>query len=183
MKINRRQLIKSTLINAAPLLLPLYSSAHGEENIPSAYSMIGTQFQVPDKILYAVALTESGIQFQKSIRPWPWTINVQGKGNYFASKKDALNAFNQFSKTTSSIDIGLMQINWRWHREKFRDFDSAISPVNNLKTGAAILSNCHKKSNDWWEAVGHYHSPGTDKQSKQRAEQYRNSVKAHWTTL
>ncbi len=89
------------------------------DTIPSGYYRIASQYQMPASVLYAAALTESGKTVKKGVfRPWPWTLNVAGKPQRFASRNAACRELNrQLARGIRSIDIGLMQINWRcdWH--------------------------------------------------------------------
>ena len=56
---------------------------------------------MPRHMLKAVAVTESG-RYMKSLDrdvPWPWTLNVKGKGYYFDTKEAALTALKKTSST------------------------------------------------------------------------------------
>ena len=39
-------------------------------------------FKIPENLLLSIALTESGRKVGNNFFPWPWSINVKGKG-YF----------------------------------------------------------------------------------------------------
>ncbi|MBL4783429.1 MAG: transglycosylase SLT domain-containing protein, partial [Porticoccaceae bacterium] len=80
-----------------------------------------------------------------------------------------------------AIDIGLMQISWRWQQQRFTDAEQALIPLQNLKAGAAILREQFENTQDWWQAVGRYHDPGQDPQSLKSAKHYRAKVRQHWT--
>ena len=75
-----------------------------------------------------------------------------------------------------SIDIGLMQVNWRYHRQSLENPQLALDPYHNLRVAAKILQDCHQSHQDWWDAVGCYHAPN----SPQRADRYRARVFEHW---
>ncbi len=45
---------------------------------------------VPMDVLYALTRTETGRRFKGKLQPWPWTVNMQGKGYWFATKSEAL---------------------------------------------------------------------------------------------
>jgi len=69
-------------------------------------------------------------------------------------------------KNTSSIDIGLMQINSRWLRqEPFRSLGyqqaHLMDPCTNVKVGAWVLANNFKVHGATWEAVGAYNAACT----------------------
>ena len=75
-----------------------------------------------------------------------------------------------------SIDIGLMQVNWRWHRDTLGDSWQALDPDHNLRVGAKILASCYRDHRDRWDAVGCYHAPN----NATFANRYRKNVAAHW---
>ncbi|HEC26058.1 MAG TPA: lytic transglycosylase domain-containing protein [Gammaproteobacteria bacterium] len=160
----------------------LSSSSWSEEQVPEGYRIIATERGVPSTMLYAVAMTESATQINDSnlYRPWPWTLNVAGKGYFFDSRIEAWQALKSWIRQgRRSIDIGLMQVNWRYHGKKLGTPWQALDPYHNLRVGADILNNCYQTRKDWWASVGCYHSPA----NKQRAERYRQRVAKHWRRM
>ena len=87
---------------------------------------------------------------------------------------------SQVIRREQSVGIGLMQVNWRWHRQRFATIDDSMVTIKNLRGGAAILYQQFEHTNDWWEAVGRYHDPGQDAESLDSAQRYRERVKQHW---
>jgi hypothetical protein len=165
------------LIVLAGLVFPRAGS--GDEAVPVGYRTIAAERGIPSTVLYAVALTESGKQVASAgaYRPWPWTLNVAGRGYFFDSRLaawQALIAWLQEGKR--SIDIGLMQVNWRYHQERLGTPWQALDPYHNLRVGAGILQGCYITRQDWWASVGCYHSPT----NLQRADQYRRRVVSRW---
>lgn len=160
------------------------TSWSGEQDspVPEGYRIIAKESGIPSAILYAVALTESATQITSSniYRPWPWTLNVGGQGYFFDSRIAAWQALKRWiSQDRRSIDIGLMQVNWRYHKQKLVTPWQALDPYHNLRVGAEILKNCYLDRNEWWESVGCYHSPA----NTQRAKRYRKRVTAHWRKI
>ncbi|MGH1441468.1 MAG: lytic transglycosylase domain-containing protein [Cellvibrionaceae bacterium] len=151
--------------------------------IPVAYKTVADQYHIPADILYAIALTESGYRFQSIYNPWPWTLNIEGKAYRFTTRKDTLAKLQEAVIRKQSVDIGLMQVNWRWHNTRFDDLSTSLNPIINLQTGAEILRDQYQRDNNWWAAVGRYHAPGKDKKSKVRAQQYRERVRKHWQRI
>lgn len=131
-------------------------------SIPPAYLKVAAEYGIPPRILYAVARTESGLMLTTgAIRPWPWTLNVEGQGQRFATRAQALQAIQaHLAAGKTSIDIGLMQVNWYWHREALKEPWTALDPYYNLRTGARILRDHYQQSGDWLTAIGRYHAPG-----------------------
>ena len=150
------------------------------ENVPVAYLIIAKSHQVPADILYAIALTESGTRYRGDAIPWPWALNIDGQSVFCESQQDAVYRVSQAIWHEQSVDIGLMQVNWRWHRQRFSTIDESLVPIKNLSAGAAILYEQFEHTNDWWEAVGRYHDPGQDAVSLDSAQRYRERVKQNW---
>ena len=155
-------------------------NASALESLPAAYHVVAKAYQVPVDILYAVALTESGRRYETSALPWPWALNIDGHSIYCQSKNEALLRIHQAVEQQKAIDIGLMQISWRWQQQRFTDAEQALIPLQNLKAGAAILREQFENTQDWWQAVGRYHDPGQDPQSLESAKHYRVKVRKRW---
>ncbi len=157
-------------------------SAWSNEPVPAAYRTLATESGIPYTLLYAVALTESGKQVASTqiVRPWPWTLNVAGQGYFYGSRLAAWQALTAWlEQGKRSIDIGLMQVNWRYHQERLGSPWQALDPYFNLRVGAAILRACYSIRQDWWASVGCYHSPA----NVERAERYRHRVTSQWQRL
>ena len=80
-------------------------------SVPEGYRTIAMEQGIPHTVLYAVALTESATQIDKGdlYRPWPWTLNVAGRGYFFDSRLEAWRALTGWLREGQrSIDIGLM---------------------------------------------------------------------------
>jgi hypothetical protein len=152
------------------------------ETVPSGYRAIAAEYEIPYTILYAIALAESGrsLNDNRMRLPWPWTLNVAGRGYYYSSREAAWNALNSFIvRGEQSIDIGLMQVSWKYHKDKLGNTWQALDPYHNLRVAAGILQGCFNKRRDWWASVGCYHSPA----NTARAQRYRLRVVVHWQRL
>jgi hypothetical protein len=117
---------------------------------------------IPAHLLKAIALTESGRRLKGGrmrVVPWPWTINVQGKGYFFPSKEKAIEATRRFqAQGIRSIDVGYMQINLHHHAKAFRSLEEAFDPVLNIRYGARFLKRLKAQKGHWHRAIAHYHS-------------------------
>jgi len=157
-------------------------SVSAETIIPSAYRRVADAHGIPAELFYAVALTESGkrIDAIDSVRPWPWTLNVHGDGRFYPSRAIAASAFRRaLAAGRTSVDVGLMQVNWRYHRAALGHVDRALDPYANLNVAAAILTVCYHRRGDWWAAIGCYHAPN----APGRAEHYSRRVRTIWRGL
>ncbi|MCY3769879.1 MAG: lytic transglycosylase domain-containing protein [Gammaproteobacteria bacterium] len=132
------------------------SVAHGE--VPAAYRRIAPQYDLPVVVLYAVALCESGRRIESGFRPWPWTLNINGEGQVFQDKQHAVQAAAEAIDRGSTVDLGIMQVNWHYHGHRFHGVSEALDPYANLKVGAAILREYARKHGSLWQGIGHYHS-------------------------
>ena len=161
----------------------LFSGASwSDETVPAGYRSIAAEHGIPHSVLYAVALTESGKQLgaMETIRPWPWTLNIAGQGYYFESRLEAWQALTaRLHKGQRSIDIGLMQVNWRYHQQRLGTPWQALDQYHNLRVGAAILQDCFKTRQDWWASVGCYHAPA----NAMRADRYCRRVVSRWQRI
>ena len=152
-----------------------------DEVVPEGYRAVANEVGIPHTVLYAVALSESGKPLDtKGFRPWPWTLNVAGQGYYFSSRTEAWQALQQLlGNGKTSIDIGLMQVNWRYHRSRLGSPWQALDPYHNLRVGARILQACLQQKGDCWSGVGCYHAPN----DPERANRYRDQVQSRWQRL
>ncbi len=166
----------------ALLLMGLTAPAGSAAVVPSGYQTVAAERAIPEAIFYAVALTESGraVEPEGIRRPWPWTLNVAGEGHFYATRREAWQALRDWlAQGKRSIDIGLMQINWRYHRQRLGDPWQALDPYHNLRVGAGILQDCYDTEHDWWASVGCYHAPG----NPARAARYRRRVETQWRRI
>ena len=150
--------------------------------IPSGYRQVAAEYGIPPAIFYSVALTESGrvLGDASQLHPWPWTLNIHGDARYFGGRRAAERALHAaLSDGEQSVDVGLMQVNWHYHRSRLQSPSAALDPNRNLRVAAGILQRCHTDRQDWWSAVGCYHAPA----DPARALAYRTRVRLHWRRL
>lgn len=158
------------------------SDVLAREAIPAAYRQVASQFGIPADLFYAMALAESGraVAHEAAQRPWPWTLNIAGEGRFFNSRVEAWRALDRsLGGGEQRVDVGLMQINWRYHRKLLKSSWLALEPYRNLQLAAGILADCYRDRQEWWASVGCYHAPGNDR----LARQYRERVVSHWRNL
>jgi len=162
--------------------LSLPSTGWSVDAVPTGYQIVAAERGLPATMLYAVALTESGHRVAATgmNRPWPWTLNVAGVGYHYPTRIKAWQALNRWlNQGTRSIDIGLMQVNWRYHYQRLGDPWQALDPYHNLRVGADILRDCYRTEGDWWASVGCYHAPG----NPEKADRYRRRVQSRWQQI
>jgi hypothetical protein len=133
-------------------------------------------YGIPQGLLAAIGLTESGRVVARQRTVWPWTVNAEGAGHFFASKEDAI-AFveEQQADGVTSIDVGCMQINLKHHPEAFVSLEDAFDPAINVDYGAEFLTSLKGEVRTWIKAVRRYHSA-----TPERGEAYGERVLANW---
>ncbi len=114
---------------------------------------------VPAKVLYAIALTETGRKSNGRVRPYPWAINREGKGHWFETREEALTfAQKSLLEGRKSFDVGCVQINYRWHGHAFPTLDDMFDPEWTATYAAQFLRTLYEERGDWSAAAGAYHS-------------------------
>lgn len=114
---------------------------------------------VPPAVLLAVTRVETGRVRDGRVEPWPWTVNVAGKGYWFdtAAAADTF-AARQAARGAGNFDVGCFQINHRWHGGAFPSMAAMLDPDTNALYAAKFLSRLHREFGNWEEAAGAYHS-------------------------
>lgn len=114
---------------------------------------------VPLDVMRAITRTETGRSLDGGFLPWPWTINMEGKGLWFDGPAEAVAyAEREHARGARSFDMGCFQINFRWHGEHFASLDEMMDPLANARYAARFLSELHAETGDWQKAAGRYHS-------------------------
>lgn len=134
--------------------------------------------RLPERMLEAVAVVETGRPDAASgaLRPWPWTINAEGQGFFFASKQQAIDAVRALqARGVRSIDVGCLQINLMFHPDAFAALDQAFDPSANARFAARFLNALHAANRDWPGAIAAYHS-----ETPAIGAEYRQLVLARW---
>ncbi len=114
---------------------------------------------VPLDVLKAIARVETGRTQNGALEPWPWTVNREGQGYWFASEVEAKSyVFDIFKSGVRSFDVGCFQINYRWHGKAFRSIDAMFDPDENATYAARFLAQLYAELGSWPAAAGAYHS-------------------------
>lgn len=139
------------------------------------------EYGIPKHLLSAIATTESGRYhdgLQLSI-PWPWTINAEGKGYVYDSKREAVAAARKMiARGVQSMDIGCMQVNIYHHPDAFKSLDEAFDPQRNIAYAAKFLHTLYQESGHWKTAASAYHS-----KTPAKGSQYVGRVYNSWEKL
>ncbi|MDU9006580.1 transglycosylase SLT domain-containing protein [Sedimentitalea todarodis] len=114
---------------------------------------------VPYDVLQAISRAETGRTAEGRLEPWPWTVNMEGTGKWFASEDEArAYVFRHFKRGARSFDVGCFQVNYKWHGAAFRSIDDMFDPVINADYAAKFLLELYDEFGSWSAAAGAYHS-------------------------
>ena len=133
---------------------------------------------IPQALLGAIGHVESGRKdpVTGAWGAWPWTINVEGQGAWFATKAEAIAAVDAArARGSRSIDVGCMQVNLMHHPDAFLNLDQAFDPAANTAYAARFLQRLYGQTGDWMKAAAWYHSA-----NPAEGEPYAAKVAAIW---
>lgn len=155
-------LVNGTFAIGTFIVLPSISLARGGDPAAMcdrAAAQIAQETDVPLDVLRAITRTETGRGANAEMRPWPWTVNMEGRGVWFDSEAQAQGyVFRHFRSGARSFDIGCFQINYKWHGHAFANIEDMFDPVLNARYAASFLAKLYGEHGDWSRAVGAYHS-------------------------
>ena len=124
--------------------------------------------RIPRGLLSAIVGVESGFN--------PTAINIEGKTVTINDKSEAIKTIkNALNQGVTNIDIGIAQINYRWHKDNFNNIEEMINPTANIEYAAKLLSSLFKQHGTWHKAIRHYHSANPN-----HHKQYSRKVVIAW---
>lgn len=141
--------------NVAAILLISFS-AFAFDN---CFTLAAAEYGVRKDVLVAIARWESKLN--------PYAVNVAGKSYYPATKEEAETLIKSAAESGKSFDVGLMQINRYWFKKTGYPYTSGLDGCFNVRLGAWVLAMELKSTDDYWAAIGKYHSP-----TEKRANEY-----------
>ena len=157
-------------ILAALLLLPLAAQAQQPGPRQSALcadaiARAQQRHQTPPGLLATIAKVESGRpDGSGGLQPWPWTINADGQGSFYASRQEAVaSARSGLASGVRFMDVGCLQVDLQMHPDAFGSLDQAFDPDTNADYAARLLRSLRDgASGNWYTAIGLYHSHTPD---------------------
>ena len=165
-KVRVNLLILPLLVTAMALLSPL--PVFGKKSSVSSNNLCHTSAKVeeeigniPTDLLTTISLAETGRWDPKKreMFAWPWTVTWGGRGRYFLTKRDAINAVAELQYSgVKNIDVGCMQINMMYHPKAFKNLDEAFEPASNIAYARRFLAGLYKSTGSWIQAAANYHS-------------------------
>lgn len=125
--------------------------SYSTEQVAELISLAEVKYQIPTGLLTAMAKIESSVR--------PYALNIGGRSLLNLSKREAATtARRQIDQGVTNIDIGVMQLNWRWHGNQFANVEEMLDVSINVGYAAKLLRVLYERHNDWHKAVRYYHS-------------------------
>lgn len=147
------------------------------------------KFQIKKHLLKTITSVETGRwnKAKQKMTAWPWTVNAEGKGYFFESKREAIAAVKRMqAEGIRSIDVGCMQVNLVYHSKAFKNLEDAFNPYKNMEYGAKFIKQLYvQKGHDWNKAATAYHSSQPDRAqvyAQKLSKVYRGIVKGGVTS-
>lgn len=131
---------------------------HAASAAPSCESQISAaakHYDIPLAVFYAVGLVETG--GRNGLQPY--TLNIDGRPSVNGSLDQGLAAFESARRSGAHmIDVGCMQINYRWHGDKFASVTEMFDPAHNIDYAARFLRELKTREGTWTLAVARYNA-------------------------
>lgn len=127
----------------------------------SVFTTVGQAKGIDPLLLYSVALAESAFHKKgfKTVKPWQFALRTRTRAYYGESYEDTVRELHRILKTTDSVDIGLMQINFRWHAHRVHKPEDLLDIKTNVTVAADILKErLIANHGNWTHSLAQYHS-------------------------
>jgi hypothetical protein len=144
----------------------------------SAIAGAELSLRIPDLFLSAIGRVESGrtLPATGQVAPWPWTVDAEGQGSFYATKAEAIAAVQALqARGVRSIDVGCLQVNLLQHPDAFGSLEEAFDPRTNANYAARLLQSLFVQTGSWPLAAAAYHS-----QTASLGVPYQQKVLAAW---
>ncbi len=140
--------------------LPDPASATSVPDCEAIAAEAGQRYGLPANLLPAIARMESGYSPDGTDRrAWPWALNQGGDNSYHLSKEEALTTLTALlDRGVTNVDIGCLQLNYRWHGGNFASLEHMITPEANADYAAQFLLGLYQQLGSWQAATQAYHS-------------------------
>ena len=124
---------------------------YSEQELSLLIANAEKKHQIPAGLLAAIAKTESRMK--------AYALNVGGKSVFPISISQAQGVLeDKLNAGLTNIDIGVMQLNYRWHGGEFDSLAEMLTPESNINYAAKLLGSLYAQHGTWHKAVRYYHS-------------------------
>ncbi len=150
---------------AAPAAPPGSSGVAPVRSCEAQVAAAAKRYDIPLAVFYSVGLLETG--GRNGLQPY--AMNIEGRASSNPSLEAALATFEAAHRRGASlIDIGCMQINYRWHGDKFSSVTEMFDPARNVDYAARFLRELKEREKTWTLAVARYNAgPNNNAAQKQ----------------
>jgi len=154
------RLLASTVLGMALMGVAIPAAATPSADCEAMAEEESRRAGLPPGLLVAISRIESGRAIGKGkVRAWQWTLNQAGKGMYFDTKKEAMAYLTKaVNSGVRNIDVGCMQINYRWHHKEFTSLENMMNPRSNVKYAVRFMLELKRRFGTWEAATRNYHS-------------------------
>jgi hypothetical protein len=147
----------------AAMLAPVPAAASPPGSTPAlcldAARTAAARHGIPAGMMHAITLVETRRKVGGVAGPWPWTLNIAGRGYWHNTRAEALaHAEREVASGRRSLDLGCFQLNTRWHGANFNALDDMFEPALAADYTARFLAQLFAETGDWMRAAGLYHS-------------------------
>ncbi len=113
------------------------------------------RYAIPISVFYAVGLQETGGRDGLQ----PFSLNIDGRASVHPTLSEGLAAFEAARRNGARlIDVGCMQINYRWHGDQFASVSDMFDPARNVDYAAKFLRDLKAREGSWTLAVARYNA-------------------------
>jgi soluble lytic murein transglycosylase-like protein len=142
--LNIKKIIIGTILFLSLLIL-WNTGAHATDNtssngywIKKYIAAVEQRNEIPRGLLSAIVSIESGFN--------PYAVNIAGKTVIASNQEEAAKTIkNAVNQGVTNIDIGIAQINYRWHKDNFKNIEEMLNPTANIEYAAQLLSSLFKQ--------------------------------------
>lgn len=132
---------------------------YNEQDLSSLIASAEIEHNIPSGLLFAIAKTESGMK--------AYALNIGGRAVFLPSISKAQEVLeDKLSSGLTNIDVGVMQVNYRWHSHEFDSLEEMLTPASNINYAAKLLKSLYAQHGTWHKAVRFYHSANSEHHRK-----------------
>lgn len=150
-----------TLILFISLGLCVYSTGAfaDKPTLLDVFADVEARYRIPKGLLLSIGRVESSLN--------PLALNINGNP---AKANNWIEMIRIIRKSQgqgiTNIDIGIMQLNMRWHRDEFKLLTDMLDPQKNIEYAARLLVKLKRQHKDWRLALRYYHSANPEHNRK-----------------
>lgn len=121
------------------------------EEMLQVIEVVERKYDIPAGLLSSIAKIESALN--------PLAMNIDGRAVTSGSQKQVVELANKtLAAGLTNIDLGVMQLNYRWHGKNFTSVEQMLEPESNINYAAKLLSSLKTEHGNWQTATRYYHS-------------------------